>query len=125
MTSQVLTKPVRVTCSDKHSDGTIEVKYFSRELRMEKAIKTGLICFAAAALCIFIPVAHFILVPSGLILAPLLALRQFRVTNAIVGASCRCAACGGELTKLSSQERYPLYETCLACKRENLIQPHQ
>lgn len=125
MTSQVLTKPVRVTCSDKHCDGTIEVKYFSRELRMEKAIKTGLICLVAAVLCIFIPVAHFILVPSGLILTPILALRQFRMTNEIVSESCRCAACGGELTRLSSRELYPLYETCLSCKRENRIEPHQ
>jgi hypothetical protein len=92
---------------------------------MEKAIKTGLICFIVAALCIFIPVAHFILVPSGVILTPILALRQFRVTNAIIGASCTCAACGGELTRLSSQERYPLYETCLSCKRENRIESHQ
>lgn len=122
MTFQVVTKPVRIVCSDKHVAGTVDVKYFSRELRMEKAIKTGVFCLVATALCICIPVAHFILVPSGLILTPILALRQFRVTNAIVGASFTCAACGGQLTRLSSQEKYPLYETCLSCKRENIIE---
>jgi hypothetical protein len=125
MTSQVVTKPVRITCSEKHVEGSVEVKYFSRELRLEKAIKTGVFCLLITALCILIPVAHFVLVPSGLILTPILALRQFRITNAIIGASLTCAACGGELTRLSSRENYPLYETCLSCKRENLIEPLQ
>jgi hypothetical protein len=122
MTSQVVTKPVRIICGDKRVAGTVDVKYFSRELRMEKAIKTGVLCLVATALCICIPVAHFILVPSGIVLTPILALRQFRITNEIVGASLSCASCGGQLTRLSSQEKYPLYETCLSCKRENLVE---
>jgi len=98
--------------------------YFSREVRLKRALKTALICLGITTLCVCIPGAHFLLVPTGILLTPFVVLKTYRVTTSLVGASVRCAACGGELTRLSSQERYPLYETCITCGRENRIVSH-
>ena len=124
MSSQIVTRLVQALQGEKHSEGSIEVMYFSREARLKRGLKTGLICLAITALCVCIPGAHFVLVPTGLLLTPFMVAKTYRVTTSIVGAAVPCAACGGELTRLSSQERYPLYETCVKCGRENRIVSH-
>lgn len=121
MTTQVVSKPVRVINGEHSVAGSLDVACFSKDARLKRAAKTAAICACVTLVCITIPGAHFILVPLMLLLTPFFTLRTYRVTTAIVGASTSCAACGGKLTSLASKESYPLYETCLSCQRENRI----
>jgi hypothetical protein len=121
MSTQVVTKSVVVLSGERSVGGTIEVACFSKEARLKRAAKTGAICLAIALVCVGIPGAHFILVPSMLLLTPFLVLRTYRVMSLIEHVNATCAVCGGALTSLSSKENYPLYERCLSCQRENRL----
>jgi hypothetical protein len=121
MSTQVVTKPLVAISGERRSPGTIEVTSFGKEARLKRAAKTGAICLAITLVCVGIPGAHFILVPSMLLLTPLFVIRTYRVMSLIAKISVNCAVCGGALTSLSSQENYPLYETCLSCHRENRL----
>ncbi len=121
MTTQVVSKSVKVVNGERTVHGTLEVACFSKEARAKRATKTAGICICIALVCLTIPGAHFILVPLMVLLTPFFVIRTYRITTSIVGASTVCAACGGKLTLLSSKEDYPLYERCLSCQRENRI----
>jgi tRNA(Ile2) C34 agmatinyltransferase TiaS len=121
MSTQVVTKSVAVVSGEGSGSGTIDVACFSKEARLKRAAKTGAICLAIALVCAGIPGAHFVLVPSMLVLTPFLVLRTYRVMSLIENVNATCAVCGGALTSLSSKEKYPLYERCLSCQRENRL----
>lgn len=121
MSTQVVTKSVVAVSGERRSPGTIDVTSFSKEARFKRAAKTGGICLAIALVCVGIPGAHFILVPSMLLVTPFFVLRTYRVMSLIANVKANCAVCGGTLTSLSSKENYPLYETCLSCQRENRL----
>jgi hypothetical protein len=112
MSTQVVTKSVTAVSGERSVAGTIQVACFSKEARLKRAAKTGAICLA---------IALFVLVPSMLLITPLMVLRTYRVTSLIAEVNATCAACGGKLTSLTSKEIYPLYERCLSCQRENRI----
>ena len=121
MSTQVVTRSVLVVSGERRVGGTIDVACFSKEARRKRAAKTGAICLMVALVCVGIPGAHFILVPSMLLLTPFLVLRAYRVMSLIENVNATCAVCGGVLTSLSSKENYPLYERCLSCQRENRL----
>jgi len=121
MSTQVVTKSVAAVNGERSAAGTIKVACFSKEARLKRAAKTGVICLAIALVCLGIPGAHFVLVPSMLLITPFMVLRAYRVKSLIAEVKATCAACGGTLTSLTSKENYPLYERCLSCQRENRI----
>lgn len=123
MDSQVVTKAVSIICGDSRGEGAISVHHFSSRERARRAVKTGFICLAVVAVCACIPGAHFILVPLGLLTSPVLIARSWKEVSVISAFHGRCAVCHGELTRVNTRERYPLFENCMACHRENRILP--
>lgn len=121
MDSQVIDKKVRVLCGAKETVGSLRVVYFTRRDKARRALKTATLCVLTAFVCLFIPGAHFILVPLTLISSPFLVVRSYRINTQIVGSEVACAECGGKVTRFTSQEVYPMYETCLLCKKENRL----
>jgi hypothetical protein len=121
MSTQVVTKSVTAVNGEGRASGTIAVSCFSKEARLKRAAKTGAVCLAIALVCVGIPGAHFVLVPSMLLITPFMVLRTYRVTSLIAEVNATCAACGGKLTSLTSKENYPIYERCLSCQRENRL----
>jgi hypothetical protein len=98
--------------------GILQVLEFDKRARVHRAIKTGAVCLATTAACVCIPGAHFVLVPLGILLTPLMVYMSVKATTKIVDSAVTCPHCGKSLPILASQERYPLYENCLSCKRE-------
>lgn len=121
MASQVVTKQVNVACGQETVQGTLEVTEFDSASRVRRAGRRGVVCLLAIGGSACIPGAHFVLVPLLLVLSPILVFRAYKVDSAITVMSCVCAQCGGALSSVSTAERYPLYETCVACHRENRI----
>lgn len=121
MNSQVVTRNIVVSCGDASCEGTLMVHEFSARERWKRAVKTGVLCFGVLLGVACIPAAHFVLVPLVLILSPWIIVRSFQVSQVIKDADIHCARCQGELTRVSTRESYPMYETCLSCKRENVV----
>ena len=122
MESQEISRQVVVSSGDSQSAGTLTIHYFSPRERFQRALKAGSVSLLALIVCACIPGAHIILVPICLLVAPIVIVRVWRVTSAISATQVKCARCHGELTKLATYERYPIYENCLSCQRENKIQ---
>ena len=116
-TSHVRT--IIATNSDSTTHGTMEVLEFSEQGRLKRALSMAAKCLGITALCVFIPGAHFVLVPLGLlVVTPLMALYTFRVKTKIVSAKIECPKCHAPLNVLTSQEQYPMYENCSSCHRQ-------
>lgn len=121
MSSQIVTKSVEVVCGQERRAGEIEVTEFDSRERMRRATKIAIICLLSISVSVFIPGAHFVLVPLLIVITPFLIFRAYNVGSAITDMSIVCAQCGGEVSSVSTRERYPLYETCVVCHRENRI----
>ncbi len=121
MNSQILSREVEVSCGESVSHGTLSIMVFSSRQRRQRALKTGAICCGVLAVVACIPGAHFVLVPLFVLLSPWLIYRSWSVLSVITEGDLRCARCQGTLTCLTSRERYPIYERCLECQRENRI----
>lgn len=110
-----------MSCGDSRHGAALTIREFSPKERAQAALKMGALCLVVLLVVACIPGAHFVLVPLVLLLSPWLIYRTWRVKSEIEGGEMRCARCQGELTRLTSRERYPMYERCLVCQRENSI----
>jgi hypothetical protein len=112
-------RKIVATSNETTTHGTMEVLEFSEQGRVKRAWMMALKCLGATVLCVFIPVAHFFLVPLGLlVVTPIMTIYTFRVKTKILSATIDCPACHKHLNVLTSQEQYPIYENCSSCHRQ-------
>lgn len=72
--------------------------------------------WAMAGVTLFIPLAHFVLVPGFLIAGPVVAVMVYRSEQARDHAEGRCPLCGEEITiKLEAKDEIPKWTYCPAC----------
>jgi hypothetical protein len=107
--------------SDDVSRGTLEVLEFGSKDRAKRGISTALKCLGVTLVCLGIPGAHFILVPLGILLTPIIVILVVRIPSKILSSNISCPKCHAQVKVLSTQEKYPLFETCSGCHREILI----
>jgi hypothetical protein len=72
------------------------IREFDAGERMRRALKGGGILFALACMSVFIPIAHFVLVPGFLIAAIVLFTRGLTQTRKIVRVHGPCPRCATE-----------------------------
>jgi len=118
MTSEVVTHQIVAHSAGEMSRGTIEALHFGEEVRLMRSLKAAGICVVVACVCLCIPGAHFVLVPTTVLLSPFIIYRVHKQTTKIVTATIECPKCHKQLGVLSSQEKYPLFENCASCHRE-------
>jgi hypothetical protein len=112
------TRTIIASSHETTTRGSIEVLEFSEQERVKRAWIMALKCLGATALCVLIPVAHFFLVPLGLlVVTPIMTIYTFRMKTKILSASIMCPACNKPLTVLTSEEQYPIYENWSSCHR--------
>ena len=122
MTHGTVTSAVSIRALEKENPGSITIEHFSPAQRAANAARTAGKTFAATVACVFIPVAHFILVPTGLLLTAVLAFLSYRKRSRIKAFKGECPACGAVIElSASSADRLPLYEFCDKCSREITI----
>lgn len=76
-TSPKETCRLRVTCNEKETIGNCRIDHYTRKEALFKGIKMWLIVMLVSALSIVIPLVHFVSVPVGLALSPLVGLYYF------------------------------------------------
>lgn len=91
--------------------------------RAARAIGGLAACWALAAVSVFVPVAHFVLVPLFVAVGPIVAWVRFRQRSLILGGHGPCPACGEEVVVDAQGESWPLWASCAACRARLDAQP--
>jgi hypothetical protein len=96
---------------------TLLVDTFDRSARLRRAFK-GLGGFwGAMVVSVFLPVAHFVLVPSFFVVGIWQFVRRLKTVERLRGAHGRCPDCGAEQDFELSSSRFPQSVTCGGCHR--------
>lgn len=86
--------------------------------RTARAVRALATCWGLAVLAVFLPVLHFVLVPSLLVAGPVVALSRLRERCTVLGASGTCPACGAaQAFAVSGALREVTPVRCDACGR--------
>lgn len=113
---------VRLIVGDKSSSGLVQVKTWSDKERLLNAVKALALWWFLAVLTIFIPIAHFVLVPGCLLLGPIVAAIKYSQRGLVLGGESTCPICGAVFKIASSRERWPLDDVCEGCHRHVRIE---
>ena len=99
----------------KTSPGTLRVMLLGKKDRWVRALKMLGIMWVLAVVTVFIPIAHFVLVPGFLLAGPVTAVMRFRVAEMTETAQGACPTCGQEMTvAMDPAARLPLWTYCTA-----------
>ncbi len=111
------TQTIYVNADDKPTrEGVLHFTRFSSGDRMTRSLKVLSGCWFAAGVTVFIPIAHFILVPGFLIAGPVMAYFRYRVDRANENVAVQCPVCDESVTiEMEAADRLPLYTYCPKC----------
>ena len=104
--------------SGQPTRGTVTIHEFRREQRARRAFAVLGKWWGVALLCVFIPVAHFVLVPSFLAYGLWQFFQRLGTAELATDARGTCPDCGAEqLLDLAPRWRAPQPVTCRQCHR--------
>jgi hypothetical protein len=110
----------RLTLSGYHgapTPATLLVAHFDRPARTRRAVQ-GLAGFwGAMVVCVFIPIAHFVLVPSMFFVGIWQFFKRLKTAELLKGAHGRCPDCGVEQDFELTSSRMPQSVPCASCHR--------
>jgi hypothetical protein len=117
MTNQAVICNVRVmTSNGKTASGEVTLQHWDQQARMKRALRILGILWGIAVVTVFIPLAHFLLVPGFLIAGPIVAFKVYEQDRAILGGQCICPECGQAVTLVQAKDRWPLSDLCSKCQ---------
>ncbi len=98
---------------------TLTIVTFDPARRLRRALKGWLASWGAMVVSVFLPIAHFVLVPSFFLLGIWQFFRRLRQGEQVRGAHGRCPDCGAEQDfELSAGgRRFPQGIQCRSCGR--------
>lgn len=111
------TTPVQLGDNDgKTAAGELYTSHYGPGERSRRALLRLALLWVLAGVSLFIPLAHFVLVPGFLIAGPVLAVMVYRSERARERVEGRCPACGEEITiKLEARDTLPKWVYCPDC----------
>jgi hypothetical protein len=108
--------------AEKPTDAIVRLARFDRPARTRRAMNAVAIFWGAALVSIFIPVAHFFLVPGFFIYGIVAARQRLRTEVAALSAEGTCPDCGfAQHFQLSGQWSPPVETSCRQCSRRLVI----
>ncbi|MEJ2240496.1 MAG: hypothetical protein P8X82_19580 [Gemmatimonadales bacterium] len=108
--------------SDQTGVATVRTVSFDRRTRVRRAVGGLVGSWAAALVSVFIPVAHFLLVPGFFLAGLYLLFHNLRVQTSVTAATGVCPDCGREQEfEISGNWNPPHRLTCSGCQRSLLI----
>ena len=122
-TGPIHTRNVITSYGESSAQGSLTVKEFSSRERTMRGVRAAGTCLGVTLACVLIPAAHFVLVPLGLLLTPVIVWIMVKVRTQILSAQVTCPQCAVALNVLTTQERFPMYETCSQCRRQIVVRP--
>jgi len=98
--------------------GTVTIREFNHEQRTRRALAGLGQWWGVAIACVFVPVAHFVLVPSFLLYGVWQFIQRLGTAELATDARGACPDCGTEQTlELAPRWRAPQPVTCKQCHR--------
>ena len=86
--------------------------------RMARAGKVLGICWGLAVVTLFIPIAHFFLVPTFAIAGPVMAFMKYQATEIAEKAEGVCPECKKEISiPLEPKDKLPKWTYCPECNK--------
>lgn len=102
----------------ERTTATVTVESFDRPQRVRRAVKGIAWCWAAALGAAFIPVAHFVLVPSLGLFGVYTFFERLGAAEVATAAQGRCPDCGKEQAlEVLGPWRVPRTVACRSCQR--------
>ncbi len=88
---------------------------YTKQQRAARAFKSLGIFWGLAVVTLFIPIAHFVLVPGFFIAGPIVAYRRYGVTETVDKVEGECPTCHEEVDiRLDASDRLPKWTYCSA-----------
>lgn len=121
--------PVRLSGpSEKISQGEVRLQIWDKQARLGRALRFWGIFWGMCIVSVFIPLAHFILVPTFFLGGPIAAWIVSQKERAILGGQSTCPECGEFMPIAAAEDRWPLKDLCTHCYKyisieKNLILP--
>jgi hypothetical protein len=102
---------------EKHiSDAQMFVQTYNDKEQKIRAIKTLLLFWLIAAVCVLIPIAHFLLVPGFFIVGIMKAIKLWNKAEDGLNAQGECPVCHKQITfNLEKSTELPLWRDCPEC----------
>jgi hypothetical protein len=105
----------------KQSTAQVTVVHLTSADRVLSGLKILGICWLAATFAVLIPIAHFILVPAGLLAGIFLFYRNYKFSVKAIEGSIPCPKCEKSLPTSAQPFEWPKHETCPACGIDILL----
>ena len=100
----------------KASAGKLFFTAYSAGARTKRAVLAWAGCWAAAGVTVFIPIAHFFLVPAFAIAGPVLFYTMSRQAAAMDHVEGQCPRCNEQISiALESTDKLPKWTYCPKC----------
>jgi len=98
------------------SDAKMFVQTYNDKEQKIRAIKTLLLFWLIAAVCVLIPIAHFLLVPGFFIVGIIKAIKLWSKAEDGLSAKGDCPACQNSITfNLEGSTELPQWKDCPEC----------
>lgn len=109
--------------SNKTAPATMRTESFAPQEQKMRALKALLSLWAVAAVCVLIPIAHFVLVPGFLFGGIIVASRRWKSEREGIDASGSCPECDKQVTiSLDKNPDLPQWHPCPECDTQLELQ---
>lgn len=100
------------------TDGVMHFTSYSSGDRISRALIALVACWIAAGITLFIPIAHFFLVPAFFIAGPVLFFFRFKQDEAKEKIDGKCPNCNDEISiALENTDKLPKRTYCPVCDK--------
>src|SRR3569623_958855 len=109
-------RAIEINGAEQERVGVLRLQVISPQDRVMRAAKVWGLCWLLATITLFIPIAHFVLVPGFLLAGPIWAIKRYGVTLALEQVTGHCPNNGEEITlKLDPSDHLPMWTYCPGC----------
>jgi hypothetical protein len=105
-----------------HNTANIEVKSLAYAERMANALKTLAMIWGIGIACVFVPVLHFFLVPTAIIVGIAMSLRKFGLAHQFTKGEIDCPDCHKKFAADQRPFNWPKHRACPHCQVRLLIE---
>ncbi|HED39331.1 MAG TPA: hypothetical protein ENJ13_02750 [Chromatiales bacterium] len=114
--STTIHRTIRIENADNGSTiGQLHITTYSQKERTARAIKMLALMWGLAIITLFIPLAHFVLVPGFLIAGPVIAYKRYQMAQHPSKADGECPTCKQPLSiHLEPSDTLPMWSYCSA-----------
>ncbi len=124
--SESTSEAIVIKCNESAASvAELHSRTFSNGERMVRAGKILAICWGLALITLFIPIAHFFLVPTFLIAGPVMAFMKYKVETVLEEAHGVCPECSESVDiELDPGDKLPKRTYCPACNKPLQLMYH-